>query len=170
METPVTCDQNPQPQIKHRPCFFCGQHMYGTSKHEVTNERTGQIYMKWGHVCPHCDYWTYSRVPMKLYPQMDGNHFQQADVDPEEDVIPPVTNVLDWHAQQPFKNMVEIRFTCLFCHNPMGAVYRGEDENKRTGQRYVKTRYYCRHCDYWHTIKVPRKLAESVTREHTPVS
>lgn len=161
---------HPGTQIKIRPCPFCQQHMYGTSRREVINERTGQTYTKWGHMCPHCDYWQFSRVPKKLYGQMERNHFHEGHLETsEEDEIPTITNTLNLEEQYPLRNCVELRFTCLFCSCPMGSVYRGEEENERTGQRYVKTRYYCRQCDYWQIAKIPRKLAESVSSQGQPI-
>jgi hypothetical protein len=152
-----------QTQIKVRPCYYCEQHMVGVAIRDITDERTGQHYIRSIHVCPHCDYWQINKIPSPLAATIEPGYFHEAihSEDSEEDQAPAVTNVLDQEAQAPLKGIVAPRFYCLFCERLMSPVFRGEVSNERTGQTYVKTRYKCAQCDYWHITKTPRVLATS---------
>jgi hypothetical protein len=58
---------------------------------------------------------------------------------------------------------------CRFCGYMMHCVIHRTVQNERTGQLYVKTRYNCPFCDFWQTLKIPHKIAETIVdREFLP--
>lgn len=56
-------------------------------------------------------------------------------------------------------------FHCYFCQKRMFITKQSTTSNHRTGQKYIKTRYVCPHCDYWLVTEVPRALAATIVDE-----
>lgn len=64
--------------------------------------------------------------------------------------------------KQQAPRMQWIRPNCYYCKQLMYGTRHQAIENERLGQIYIKTTYVCPHCNYWETIKVPRKLADTI--------
>jgi hypothetical protein len=66
---------------------------------------------------------------------------------------------------QPEPRRMWKRPECSFCQRPMINISYRSNENKLTGQTYVKMKYLCPDCDYRQQNEVPRKLALTVVDE-----
>lgn len=61
-------------QLWRENCRSCGKKVYALHQRVVTNDKTGQEYQETECVCPDCDLWVTTRIPVKLA----NGHIQQS--------------------------------------------------------------------------------------------
>lgn len=134
-------------------CLSCHQLMSITKHEVVEHPQTGLKYIQTEYVCSRCDCWQFTRVPYTLATTLTDN-------------IPELSQA-SWEeksqaSQETPSGPPPLWLRCYFCPKRMHLEHYTIEENTRIGQTYIKSQFICPHCQYWHTIKVPRKLAESI--------